>query len=640
MLQALRKGTGTWIAKIFIGLLVMSFAVWGLADIFVGYGMQTVATVGDTEISSQEYQSEFKRELRSLGNRLRRNITVDDARSMALDSQILLRLIGDAAIETQAKSLGLNVTEKAVGARLKREAAFKDATGNFSQERFYQLLQANGLSEQVFMQRQHRGLVMQQITGTVTAGAQVPKVMLDAANKFRNETRRLTYITVPLSQLGEVGESSVENARNYYNTHNSEFRAPETRKIGVIVLTREALSKEVKISEEDIKAYFEHNKARFSTPERRAVLQIPFPDQKTAEEAYEKLKNGADFMEIAKARGLTKQDIDLGVIARTGLTDEAVADAVFSLGVGEISKPVEGALASVIAKVTKIEPAVVRTLEDEREKIRKGLAAEKAAETILDAYDKIEDERAGGATLAEVSKKHDLKYIEVPAIDRLGMGADGKPVELLARQPGVVRAIFAADVGLETDPEETPERGFIWYEVLKITPERLKSFEEVKDEAAKKLHETEERTLLAKKGQELVDKLRSGEKLADLALSFGVEIVESNALKRNARDADLSPAALQQAFALKKGAFGSSATPEGKGRLIFQVTESNIPKALDSKGQDELLKSVIPEIGDDLVMQYVRALREDFGVNINQTVFQEATSGRQYSGGRRGNGLF
>ncbi|MCK5495777.1 MAG: SurA N-terminal domain-containing protein, partial [Hyphomicrobiaceae bacterium] len=395
MLEALRKGTGTWIAKIFIGLLVMSFAVWGVADIFGGYGSQTVATVGDTEISSQEYQTEFQRELRSLGNRLRRNITVDDARSMALDSQILLRLIGDAAIETQAKSLGLNVTGKAVGARLKREAAFKDSTGNFSQERFYQLLQANNLSEQVFMQRQHRGLVMQQITGTVTAGAQVPKVMLDAANKFRNETRRLTYITVPLSQLGEVGESSVENARNYYNTHNSEFRAPETRKIGVIVLTPEALSKEVKINEEDIKAFFEHNKARFSTPERRAVLQIPFPDQKTAEEAYEKLKNGADFMEVANARNLTKQDIDLGVIARTGLTDEAVADAVFSLGVGEISKPVEGALASVIAKVTKIEPAVVRTLEDEREKIRKGLAAEKAAETILDAYDKIEDERAG-----------------------------------------------------------------------------------------------------------------------------------------------------------------------------------------------------------------------------------------------------
>lgn len=640
MLEALRKGTGTWIAKIFIGLLVMSFAVWGVADIFGGYGASTVASVGDTEISSQDYQFEFQREMRNLSTRLGRNLTIEDARTMGLDKQILLRLIGDAAIESQANSLGLGVTGKAVGARLRREAAFKDSDGNFSQERFYRLLQANGLSEQTFMQRQHRALVLQQISGTVASSHKVPDVMVDAVNKFRNETRELSYITVPLSQFGEVGEPTAENARNYYNTHNSEFRAPETRKVGVIVLTPGVLAKEIDISEADIKAYFEHNKTRFNTPERRAVLQVPFPDKATADEVYEKLNNGADFMEVAKGRGLTKEDVDLGLIAKTGISDEAVADAVFSLTKDEISKPVEGALATVIAKVTKIEPAVIKTLEDLRETIAKGLAAEKAAETILDSYDKIEDERAGGASLAEIGKKLGLKYIEIPAIDRRGQGSDGKPVDILSRQPGTLRAIFAAEVNLETDPEETSDRGFIWYEVLKVTPQRLKSFEEVKDEAVKKLHETEERALLAKKGQELVDKLRSGEKLADLASSFGIEVVESNPLKRTDRDAKIPPAALQQAFALKQGAFGSTAASDGKGRLIFQVTAANAPKSLDIKTREALVKTVVPEIGDDLIYQYVRALREDLGVNINQTVLDDATSGREYSGGRRSGGLF
>jgi peptidyl-prolyl cis-trans isomerase D len=635
MLEALRRGTGTWIAKFFIAMLVMSFAVWGVADIFGGYGATTVASVGDTEISSQEYQTEFQREMRNLSRRLGRNITVTDARSMALDAQVLLRLIGDAAIENQANSLGLGVTGSAVGARLKREAAFKDSTGNFSQERFYQLLQANGLSEQVFMQRQHRALILEQITRTVTSSSQVPNIMLDAANKFRNETRVLSYITVPLSALGEVGESTPENTRDYYNTHKSEFRAPEVRKVGVIVLTPGSLAKEADVSDEDIKAYFEHNKTRFNTPERRAVLQIPFQDNASADKAYEKLKDGADFMEIAKERGMTKGDVDLGLIPKTGLSDEAVADAVFSLGVDETSKPVEGALATVILKVTKIEPAVVKTLEDLRETIAKGLAAENAAGTILDAYDKIEDERAGGATLAEIGKKLDLNYTEIPAIDRRGLGVDGKPVDLLARQTAALRAIFEAEVNLETDPEETSDRGFIWYEVLKVTQERVKSFEEVKAEAATKLHETEERALLAKKGQELVDKLRSGEKLADLALSFGVEVAQSNPLKRMDRDAKIPSAALQQAFALNKGAFGSTAAPGGKSRLIFQVTETNVPKSLDTKAREALAKSVVPEIGDDLVMQYVRALREDLGVNINQAVLDEATLGRQYSGGRR-----
>ena len=57
MLEALRKATANWIAKLFIGLLVLSFAVWGVADIFGGYGRRTVAKVGDTEISYQDFQT-------------------------------------------------------------------------------------------------------------------------------------------------------------------------------------------------------------------------------------------------------------------------------------------------------------------------------------------------------------------------------------------------------------------------------------------------------------------------------------------------------------------------------------------------------------------------------------------------------
>lgn len=635
MLETLRKGTGTWIAKIFIALLVLSFAVWGVADIFGGYGSQSVAKVGDTEISSQDFQYEFQREVRSLGARLGRNVTFEDARSIGLDQQILLRLIGDAAIESQANSLGLGVTGNAVGERIKREAAFKGADGAFSQARFYQLLQANNLSEQIFLQRQQRAVILQQITETVTSTHQVPKVMLEAANQFRNETRKLSYINVPLSKFGEITEPSTENAREYYNSHKSEFRAPETRKIGVISLTPAELAKNIKVSDEDIKAYYEHNEARFNTPERRAVQQLPFPDKALADAAYEKLKNGADFMAVASERGLTAEDVDLGLLPRTGISDETVADAVFSLPKDEISKPIEGALATVIARVTKIEPAIVKTLDDMRETISSGLAAEKAAGTILDSYDKIEDERAGGATLAEIGNKLGLKYSEIASIDARGMDSAGKPVALLARQPATLRAIFAAEENLETDPEETSDRGFIWYEVLKITPQRMKDFEEVKDEAVQRLRAADERALLAKNGQELVDKLRNGETLEAIAAGFELEVLQSKALKRNDRDAEIPSAALQQAFALKKEDFGSSPAASGKSRLVFQVIEANTPAKLDAKARETMETSVAPEIGDDFIAQYVRALRNEFGVTINRPALDDAITGRQYSADRR-----
>ena len=637
MMEALRKGAGTWIAKIFIALLVLSFAVWGIADIFGGYGSKTVATVGDTEISTVEYQNEFQRELRAISTRLGRNVTIADAREMGIDGQVILRLIGDAALESQAKLLGLGVTGKAVGARLMRQAAFKDSSGKFDRERFYRLLQANNLSEQAFMERQRRSIIMQQITGAVSDGGRPPNTLVDAANRFANETRKLSYITVPKSKLGEIEEPSAEKLRDYYNTHKGEFRAPEFRKVGVIQLTPVKLAKSIEIPEADIKAAFENNKARFNRPERRTVLQIAFPDDAAAKEAHEKLKNGADFMEVAKERGFTESDVNLGALARNGISDKKIADAVFSLEEGKFSEPVTGDLATVVAKVTKIIPSEIKTFEEMRDRLRQTIAAERAGEKILDVYDKIEDERAGGATLAEIASKLQLKYAGIPAVDSRGFDESSTAVDLLVKQPKALRAIFKSTVGLETDPEETSDRGYIWYEVLKVTQERLKPFDDVKLDAETKWRETQLRTLLSGKGQELVDKLRGGSTLADLAQQFDLEVKVSRPLKRNDRADDIPNAAIQQAFALKQGEFGSAATVNGEGRVVFTVSESAVPKSADANMKKQLVQALAPQVADDLIVQYIRGLRKEFGVNVNQSVFEDATTGRYSSGRRRGN---
>jgi len=571
MMEALRKGAGTWIAKIFIALLVLSFAVWGIADIFGGYGLKTVATVGDTEISTVEYQNEFQRELRVISTRLGRNVTIADAREMGIDGQVILRLIGDAALETQAKLLGLGVTGKAVGARLMRQAAFKDSSGKFDRERFYRLLQANNLSEQAFMERQRRSIIMQQITGAVSDGGPPPKTLVDAANRFANETRKLSYITVPKSKLGEIEEPSAEKLRDYYNTHKGEFRAPEFRKVGVIQLTPVTLAKSIEIPEADIKAAFENNKARFNRPERRTVLQIAFPDDAAAKEAHEKLKNGTDFMEVAKERGLTESDVNLGALARNDISDKKIADAVFSLEEGKFSEPVTGDLATVIAKVTKIAPSEIKTFEEMRDRLRQAIAAERAGEKILDVYDKIEDERAGGATLAEIASKLQLKYAGIPAVDSRGFDESSKAVGLLDKQPKALRA------------------------------------------------------------------MRGGSTLADLAQQFDLEVKVSRPLKRNDRADDIPNAAIQQAFALKQGEFGSAATVNGEGRVVFTVSESAVPKSADANMKKQLVQALAPQVADDLIVQYIRGLRKEFGVNVNQSVFEDATAGRYSSGRRRGN---
>ena len=103
MLEQLRKGAGTWVAKIFIALLVMSFAVWGIADIFNGYGGRDIATIGTTKISGEEFRQAYETQVSNMSRRFGRRLTTQQAQQLRIDQQVLSTLIGTAALNQQAQ---------------------------------------------------------------------------------------------------------------------------------------------------------------------------------------------------------------------------------------------------------------------------------------------------------------------------------------------------------------------------------------------------------------------------------------------------------------------------------------------------------------------------------------------------------
>lgn len=624
MLEALRKSTGSWLAKIFIGLLVLSFAVWGVADIFGGYGTRTVATVGDIKISAEEYQLELQRELRSLGRRADRTITMEDARNLGIDQQVLLRMIGDAALRNEAQSLTLGITDQAIAATIRNDPAFQDSSGRFNQQIFVQLLRSNGLSEEAYVARQRQSSVLQQMTGTITASEALPTTLLAARNRFQNETRRLSYFTLPVSQFPPLDEPTPEELRNYYDTHKGEFRTPEYRKVGLIALTPDRVAESIQIGDDQLKAYFESYKDRFQKPERRIVQQIPFPDTAAARKAYERIRGGAGFMEVAEERGLAEEDMNLGTVSKNQLADSKIADAAFALEEGEVSEPVSGTLTTALLRVTEIQPGEEKSFEDVKAQIHETMARERAANDILDFYDKIEDERAAGATLAEAAAKLNLDYVEVDAVNQQGRNREGEPVEALANNPQALQAVFQTDVGVETDPVETSDQGYIWTDALGVTPEQVRPFEEVRGQVEDNWRTAQQRSRLADKGKELVAELRQGESLETVAAEFDAEVKQSAPLKREASNAEVPRAAVAQAFALSEGDYGSAAAGDDA-RVIFQVAEATRPSLPENAADERFADRLASNVNDDLLVQYVRALRERYGVEINQKAVDQVT---------------
>ena len=84
-LDTLRKGAAQTLGLILVGLLVVSFAVWGIADIFTGYGRQTLISVGDTNISPQDYARAQQEVLRSMSQQAGRSLSLQEARAAGLD---------------------------------------------------------------------------------------------------------------------------------------------------------------------------------------------------------------------------------------------------------------------------------------------------------------------------------------------------------------------------------------------------------------------------------------------------------------------------------------------------------------------------------------------------------------------------
>lgn len=628
MLESLRRHAGGWVAKIFIALLVLSFAIWGVADIFRGYRSQSLATIGDTDIPVEEFRFALQREMREATRQLGRSITLDQARALGLDRLILGRMIGEATLDNDAREMKLGVTTEAVARAIADDPAFQDSFGKFSRTYFEQVLRANSLTEAAYVARQRQVQLRQQIARAIVAGGGPPEVLLKAVHRFTEERRAIAYVVLTASQLDPVPAPGEAALKDYFEANKAQFRAPELRAIELITVTPAALAAEIEVPEEEIAAVYEARGDSFSVPERREVQQIVFQSPDEAKAAADRIAAGTDFLDIARERGLSETDVSLGLVAKSAIVDPAVGEAAFALRAGEVSQAVAGRLGTVLVRVARIEPAQQRSLADVRDQIRKELAGRKAGDKALDLFDAIEDERATGAPFAEIARKLDLPYRRIEAIDAEGRDASGAPIADLPAAEDVIQTTFETDPGVELDALQTAGGGFVWLNVLDVTSERDRSLDEVRDKVEAAWRRQEIGSRLAAKAEALLERLKNGASLETVALELKTVVTTTQPLKRGAGDKALSQAAIRTAFSTPAQGFATALHENGTDRVLMQVRSVEVPEFDPASDTGKrIAQGIEASLADSLLNEYVAAKQDRFGVSINQqslqTVFGE-----------------
>jgi peptidyl-prolyl cis-trans isomerase D len=616
---------GKAIATIFFGALIVSFAIWGIGDIFRATPASTVAEVGDTTITVDQTRNAYTNELQRLGRQFRTVISPEQARAFGLDQQVINNLVTDAVLAEKAREMGLSVSDQLVAASIVNNPAFKGADGQFNRALFDQALRNINLSEAGFVQEQRSAMARLHLAEAIAGDINVPLAAREALHRYASERRASTYFLLTAAMAGDVPAPTAEQLQTFFNERKSAFRAPEYRAVTAMALDAAALAKRDTVSEADARARYEQQKAKYGSPERRTIQQITFPSQAEAEAAANKIKEGATFESIAAERNVSPQDLELGTFTKAEMLDQAVADAAFSLEQGAASAPIAGRFGPVLLRVTQIQPEAVRPFEDVAAELRQEVATERAQAQIERIHDEIEDLRAGAKPLADIAREKGLTLVQAPAVDANGLDKAGNPVNIPAKD-AVVKAAFASDIGVDNEALRTGT-GYVWYDVTGIEASREKNLGEVRDQLAAQWREDQVAQRLSERARGLTERLEKGEAIEAVAQEAGATVKTATDLARNAAKDDLTAEAVNRIFAVPVGKAGNAANgPDA--RSVFKVTSATVPPLVTSTQQAQNTENQLrTSISDDLIGQYIAQVRQDLGVTINQQALRQATGG-------------
>ena len=619
MLTAIRTHTKSLVVKILAGLLVVSFAVWGIEDMFTlaTSSASPIFEVGSLEGDEDVIRDEVRRQIRRLRPMFGNQFTVDQAKALGIVESVVQRQIDDTALRLASQGMGIEISDDLVSKEIRNTPGFQ-AFGSFDQARFLRILNENLMTEARYIAAIRGELSNNQLLDSFTSKT-APKMLVDSVYRHRQEKRIAETIVVSDSTQQKISEPDQPTLIGYHKDKASLFTAPEYRALSVVRLDAADLAGEILVANNEVKEAYEARVDEFTTPETRNVKQMIVAEEADAKRASEALSQGRDFaavaMEIAK---MDATAIDLGRVGRADMPFPELTDAVFALKSGESSAPQKSPLGWHVFSVNGIQLGGTKTFDGVKDRLTKDIAMEKAIDSLFELANKLEDSLGGGATLEETASQLNLKVVKFDAVDRSGKGKDSKPISNL---PGgdFIGIAFSTEEGAESPLSETGNDGYFVLRVDGITAPVLKPLDTIKAEVIQAWKDEKRAEKSKQAATAIVARVNSGTLLNAIASEMGLEIMTSPALTRQPgkNSSGLPQPLVDKIFSLSKGeaAMARSGSGYAVGRLK-EVTTA-VPAA-DKEGLDKISDQLGLALQEDIFTQLAGGLRDRYGVTVNR----------------------
>ena len=621
MLTQIRKIFSGVLGFALIGLLVIAFAAWGVADMFDMVGRGSVAKVGSQKIPTNEFRFRLAQQMDQISRELNEPLTIEQARTFGVDQQVLGRMITLATLNEATDELGLDISDDYIRGEIINDPSFAGPGGGFDTPTFRRLLALNGLTEKVFVRDRRNNKTREQMLGAISYATVFPAKLNEIIYTHSLETRKVEYILIQPDMAGVIGDPSEDELRTLYQQVPNIFTEPERRTATILNLSPSNLIDTITITEDELREEYEILQDDYINAETREVNQLVLTDEIEAQKAKDILASGKEFEDVAKALSQKISDTDLGEVARGDFIAEELADLAFSLEEGQTSGIVDGPLGKVVMKVRKINAQTSQSFEDIKEEIRQKLAQEKAEDDLVVLSENIYDSLSGGSSLEALSEESNLELLRVENISRDGALENGSVIDVIGKKEKVMSRIFESDMGQEASAVELEDGSLLWIRVDGIMPERVSPFEDVREKATQQWKSRERRALLEGLAEHIVSEGNKGKKFSTLAGEVGKSPITSPAVNRQTDDETFSRQAVRKLFVAEEGAFTWSQVGFGESLIVMRVAEIVRPDLDNEIMLSAFMSSASQSVNDAVLTQLIRDFQNEFGVSVdNQTL--------------------
>jgi peptidyl-prolyl cis-trans isomerase D len=533
-----KKGKGTSVVVwILMAMLVLGLGGFGVTNF--GGGLTAIGSVGDREITVNDYARAMQQEINALSAQVGQRITMQQAQAFGIDRQVRQQLVNTAALDNENTRIGVSAGDARVAREITSMETFRGPGGQFDRETYRFMLERNDLTEAAFEARLREDLARALLQGAVGSGFSAPPALVSTLYDFVSERRGYSLLQLTEADLETpIGDPTNDDLARFHAENTELFTRPEARRITYTSLLPEDLAPSMEVDEDVLRRLYNERLAEFVQPERRLVERLVYPTEEAATQARAELDAGASFEDLAETRGVLLDDIDMGDVSQADLG--AAGEAVFALEEPGVVGPLPSDLGPALFRMNAILSAQEVTFDEARDDLAAEFATDTARREIDARIEDIDDRLAGGATLEELGQDAGMTLGTIDFYD----GSDDR----LAGYPAFREAALAAQEGDFPEVIRLGDGGIVALRLDAILPPAPLALDDIRDRVADAWRMATLAQALSDKAIEIKSAVEGGASLG----AFGIVDV-TPAATRSTRPINAPPSVIAALFDMEEG---------------------------------------------------------------------------------------